>query len=109
MDIVSQAAPMDFLYNIASIVLGIFAIVFAIHSLQVRGCLICATLSGSLCGLALLCQILELDRLAKIMDSSAIYDTVHARSVAGITLLAIVTALNLLALLRGRKQKCGTC
>ena len=93
--------------NIASIMLGLAALVFSIHSLQVRGCLTCCTLSGSLCGLAILLQLAELDRLANIPDISAIYDTLHARVLAGILLLVLCTALNLLALLRGRK--CESC
>jgi hypothetical protein len=35
--------------NILSLLLGIAAIVFAVHNLQVRGCLICSTLSGLCC------------------------------------------------------------
>jgi len=91
--------------NIASILLGLAALVFSIHSLQVKGCLTCCTLSGSLCGLSLLLQLAELDRLLKIADTAAIYDTLHARVLAGIALLTICTVLNVLALLRGRKMQ----
>ena len=104
MEIVYQATVMNYLFNILSIVLGICALVFAAHSLQVRGCLTCCTLSGICTGAALLCQLLELDRLAKIMDSSAIYDTIHARTLAAAALLALCAVLNICALLRGRKQ-----
>lgn len=93
--------------NIASILLGLAALVFSIHSLQVKGCLTCCTLSGSCCGLALLLQLAELNRLAEILDSAAIYDTVHARVIAGTLLLVGITVLNVLALLRGRKQESG--
>ena len=109
MDIAYQAPFMNGFFNSLSILLGIAAIVFAIHSLQVKGCLICCTVSGGLCGLALLCQLLELDRLAKITDASAIYDTVHARVLAAALLLVTVLGLNVLALLRGRKKDCGNC
>lgn len=111
MAIVYQAPFLNGFFNIASILLGLAALVFAVHSLQVRGCLICCTVSGACCGLALLLQLAELDRLAGIMDSSAIYDTVHARVIAGAVLLILITALNVLALLRGRKKDpgCGSC
>lgn len=97
------------MYNILSLILGICALVFAFHSMQVRGCLICCTLSGSLCGLSMLCQLIDMDRLAKVLDSAALFDTAHARVLAGAVLLITVTALNLLALLRGRKKDCQTC
>ena len=93
--------------NIASILLGLAALIVSIHSLQVKGCLTCCTLSGSLCGLSLLLQLAELSRLVNIEDISAIYDTTHARVLAGTLLLLVCTALNVLALLRGRK--CGNC
>ena len=95
--------------NILSLILGIAAIVFAVHSLQVRGCLICCTASGGLCSLALLCQLIDLDRLARISDTAAIYDTAHARVTAGTVLLVLVLALNILALLRSRQRSCGQC
>ena len=93
--------------NIASILLGLGALVFSVHSLQVKGCLTCCTLSGGFCGLALLLQLVQLDRLVNIADISAIYDTLHARVLAGVLLLTVCTILNILALLRGRK--CGKC
>ena len=97
------------MYNILSLLLGLAALVFAFHSAQVRGCLICCTVSGTLVGLSVLCQLIDLDRLAGIMDASAIYDTTHARVFAAAVLVTAVTALNLTALLRGRKKDCKTC
>ena len=105
MDIVYQAPFLSGLFNILSILLGICALVFAAHSLQVRGCLTCCTLSGLCTSASLLFQLLELDRLAKIMDSSAIYDTTHARVLAAATLLTLCTLLNIWALLRGRNKE----
>lgn len=107
MDITYQAPFLNGIFNILSILLGLAALVFATHSLQVKGCLICATVSGGCCGLALLLQLAELNRLATISDSAAIYDTVHARVLAGAALLILCTALNVLALLRGRKKDSG--
>ena len=95
--------------NVTSILLGLVSLVFAIHALQVRGCLICCTASLGTCGGALLCQLWELNRLAQIMDASAIYDTVRARCLAGSVLLALNLALHGIALLRGRKKTCGNC
>lgn len=97
------------MYNILSLALGIAAIGFSIHSLQVKGCLICCTVSGGLCGLSLLCQLIDTDMLAKALDSSALFDTAHARVLAGAVLLAVCTALNVAALIRGRKKGCNNC
>ena len=96
------------MYNIMSILLGLAALVFSLHSVQVRGCLICCTISGSLAGLSMLCQLLDLDRLSQIMDASAIYDTTHARVLAAAALVTAVTVLNITALLRSRKKDCKT-
>lgn len=93
------------MYNILSLLLGIFSLVFSIHSLRVRGCLTCCTLSGFCCALALLLQLADMDLLARAMDASALYDTAHARSLAGTVLLACATGMNLLALLRGKHRR----
>ena len=90
--------------NILSLFLGIAALVFAVHSVQVRGCLICSTLSGACCSAALLCQLMDNDRIAEIQDVAAMLDTAHARAVCGAVLLTACTLLNLLAVLRSRKK-----
>ena len=95
--------------NLASILLGLAAIVFAVHSLQVRGCLICCTISGGVTGLSLLCQLWQLNQLAGIGDWAAIEDTLGARCFAAAALLGIVLILNIAALLRSRKKDCETC
>lgn len=95
--------------NITSFFLGVASLVFAVHALQVRGCLICCTGSLLCCGGALLCQLGELYRLTLIADIAAIYDTAHARFLAGCVLLGLTSALHLLALLRSRKKTCESC
>lgn len=92
------------LWNVLSILLGLAAIVFAIHSVSVKGCLTCCTLSFGCCGGALFFQFVELERLAQIRDWSAIEDTLHARSLAAGALLCCVLFLNLLALYRSGKR-----
>ena len=67
--------------NLLSLLLGIAAVVFAVHSVQVRGCLACCTLSGVCSSAALLCQLVEVNRLAQSPDVAAILDTAHARVV----------------------------
>ena len=94
--------------NILSLLSGIAAIVLAVHSLQVRGCLACCTLSGISCSAALLFQLMDNDRIAGLEDIAAMLDTAHARVVCAAVLLGLCTALNLAALLRSRKG-CGTC
>lgn len=95
--------------NLFSLLLGIAALVFAFHSVQVRGCLICSTLSGTCCSGALLCQLLDNDRIALIQDVAAMLDTAHARVVCGAALLILCTSLNVIALIRNRKEGCRTC
>ena len=89
--------------NLLSIFLGLVSLGFAVHALRVRGCLICCTVGFGTCGGALVCQLVELRRLADIGDVSAIYDTVQARALAAGVLLALNLALHTAALLRGRK------
>ena len=95
--------------NLASILLGLAAIVFAVHSVQVRGCLICCTATAALTGISVLCQLLELKKLAGIGDWAAIEDTIGARCFAAVVLIAVVLILNIAALLRGRNKGCTTC
>ena len=96
--------------NILSLLLGIAAIVFAVHNLQVRGCLICSTLSGLCCSASLLCQLMDNDRISRLEDIAAMLDTAHARTVCAGVLLLICAALNLAALLRSRNQdSCKNC
>ena len=101
-----HTAP-NYLWNVLSILLGLAALVFAIHSLQVSGCLTCCTLGSGCCGAALFIQLIELQRLAEIRDFSAIEDTLHTRCLAAGALLIIVLAINLLALYRSTKKCCN--
>ncbi len=109
MEIVSQTSSVSYILDLGSILLGIAAIVFAIHSLQVRGCLICCTVSLGLGGISLLSQLLELKRLADIGDWAAIGDTLGARCFAAVVFLGLLLILNIGALLRGKKQNCTNC
>ena len=96
--------------NLLSLLLGLAALAFALRSIQVKGCLICSTLSGLGCSAALLCQLMDNDRIAEIQDVAAMLDTAHARAVCGAVLLMVCTALNLTALLRSKKQSdCESC
>ena len=95
--------------NLLSLLLGIAALVFAFHSMQVRGCLICSTASGFCCSASLLCQLLDNDRIAQLEDIAAMLDTAHARVVCGAALLITCPLLNIAALLRSRKKECDTC
>ena len=96
--------------NLLSLLLGIAAMVFAFHSIQVRGCLACCTLSGVCSSAALLCQLVEINRLAQSPDVAAILDTAHARVVCTAVLLTLCTVLNAVALIRSRSQQtCNHC
>ena len=94
--------------NLLSLLLGIAALVFAAHSVRVRGCLICSTFSGFCCSASLLCQLLDNDRIAMLEDIAAMLDTAHARVVCGAVLLGLCVLLNGIALVRSRKEDtCG--
>ena len=96
--------------NLLSLLLGLAALAFALRSIQVKGCLICSTLSGLGCSAALLCQLMDNDRIARMEDIAAMLDTAHARVVCAAVLLGLCTALNLAALLRSRNSSgCQEC
>lgn len=96
--------------NLLSLLLGIAAVVFAVHSVQVRGCLACCTLSGVCSSAALLCQLVDVNRLAQSPDVGTILDTAHARVVCAAVLLALCAVLNAVALIRSRSQQtCNHC
>ena len=89
--------------NLLSLILGIAAIGFAVHSFRIRGCLICCTLSGLSCSASLLCQLMDNDRISQLEDIAAMLDTAHARVVCAAVLLGLCGAWNVAALLRSRK------
>ena len=96
--------------NILSLLLGMAAIVFAVHSIRVRGCLVCCTLSGVCCSSALLCQLVDNDQISRLPDVAAMLDTAHARVVCAAILLTVCTALNVAAVIRSRNQQdCNYC
>ena len=93
--------------NLLSLLLGIASILFAVHSVQVRGCLACCTLNGIFCSAALLCQLVD---NARLLDAAAMLDTAHARAVCACILLVTCSVLNTAALIRSRNQKkCNHC
>ena len=56
--------------NLLSLLLGIAAVVFAVHSVQVRGCLACCTLSGVCSSAVLLGLCTVLNAVALIRSRS---------------------------------------
>lgn len=104
MEIVHQAEPLGGLFNILSILLGLLALGFAVQNFEKKGTLTCTGVSFSCCAVSLLCQLIELSRLAGIRDWAAVEDTVGARVLAGCVLVVGTLVLNILALLRGRKS-----
>ena len=91
---------MYILYNLLSILLGLAAFGFAIHSIQVRFCPTCCILSFACCGGALVCQFLEIRRRVQISDWSALMDTMDAVVFAAFILLAVTLLLNFVSLFR---------
>ena len=103
MEIVYQAPLLNGICNILSILLGLIALGFGVHSVSRKGCLICCSVSLGSCGLSLLLQLAELNRLSVLADWSAIQDTLGARVWAGTVLMAACLLLNLFPLLVNRK------
>ena len=92
------------MYNLLSLCMGFAAIFCSVGSLKRKGSLLLCSMSGFLCGMSLLCQLIDTERLSKFLDVSAIYDTAHGRVVAGAVLLTVVSILNLAALLRNKNR-----
>lgn len=93
------------MYNLLSLILGVAALGGSVLFLKKRESLLRCGFGWFCCGASLLCQLLDLERLAERMDSAAIYDTAHGRVVAGVGLLTAVTALNLAAVLKIKKEE----
>lgn len=104
MEIVHQAEPLGGLFNILSILLGLFALGFAVQNFEKKGTLTCTGVSFGCCAVSLLCQLMELSRLAGLRDWAAVEDTVGARVLAGCILVGGTLVLDVLALLRGRRS-----
>ena len=98
--------------NMASIVLGVVSLAFALCGIRRNGCLHCCTGSLVSCGLALVLQIGELYRLTLVGDVAAIYDTAYARLVAACWLLGLNAGCHIWALARkkrGERQSATPC
>ena len=82
--------------NLLSIFLGILGLSAAVMALRSGKNRKLTAVSFGTCGAALLCQLAEIYRLTQIGDTSAIYDTVHARFLAGCCLLGLTLGLHLI-------------
>lgn len=93
------------MYNLLSLLLGLVCLAMGLQSVRKRGSLLWTAGSLGLCSASILCQLIDLNNLTAISDWSAIADTTNARVYAGSVLLAVTITLNLLALLRSRKNR----
>lgn len=94
--------------NIVSLFLGLLAWGLGFAAVAKRGKPVLVFCSLGACALSLVCQLVEVRRLAAIHDWSAVEDTIGAVTFAGIVLLAVTAALNLIALmLRHRPAHCS--
>lgn len=82
--------------NLLSIFLGLLGLSAAVMSLRSGRKEKFTVISFGTCGAALLCQLAEIDRLTQIGDTAALYDTIHARFLAGCCLLGLTVAVHLI-------------
>lgn len=87
------------MYNLLSLFLGCISLIAAFCIPGGRNRLLLCMLSAGCCGLSLLCQLLDLGRLARIEDAAALLDTAPARALAGIVLVGGLLVLYARALI----------
>ena len=96
---------MSYIYNLGSIFLGLTAWLMGYWALTRLHCSPLVPYgSFSCCAVSLLLQICELERRADLEDASGIFDTVGAIRLCAVALISVTLLLNLLAILRRRKQ-----
>lgn len=91
------------MYNLLSLGLGFLALGMALYSLKRQNRPVCTVVSGSCCNLSLLCQLLELKRLARMEDVAALLDTASARALAGVVLVGSLLAIQSISVRNRRK------
>ena len=92
------------MYNILGLTLGLLSWGLGIAAVCQKGRSQYRFGSMTLCGAALVLQLLEVSRRAGIPDFSAIQDTASAVSNAAMILLAVTVLLNGIALLRDSRS-----
>lgn len=97
-------------FDMLSIILGIFAIVFTVMAIKNKDKAIFKykknTLLGWLfCNGAIIVQFFEMKKLLIIGDISAIEDTIKGRYIASIILLVLLLILHLVGLIQNKKYK----
>lgn len=95
------------LFNIASLVLGICAWIFAFLAIITSKAVTAhrnTALSFSSCVLALVFQLLEINRRVSIGDYSAIEDTIEAVVTETVVLSVVTVVLNVVALVKWRMR-----
>lgn len=88
--------------NLCSLLLGLVSWGTGAAAMAKPGLRWLSAASFVTCGAALFVQLLEVNRLVEIGDWSALMDTIDAVAAAALILLAVTTALNLIALFRGK-------
>ena len=93
--------------NLLSLATGIVAWVlgcWAIASKSSRKSHGLSVASFSMCSIALVSQLLEIDRLVDINDLSAVMDTIRAVGIAAVTLVVVNVVLNVIAVCRCKQD-----
>lgn len=95
------------LYNICSLLLGIFAWLLPLFSVAIKEAkraYAFSTVSFILCACSLLMQFFEIGNRVSIGDFSAIMDTIRAVIIASVLLVSVTAILNLITLIRISKK-----
>lgn len=91
------------LYNIGSLILGLAAWLIPLATIKIRSPWV-PFVSFGCCGVSLVLQFYEIGRRVNAGDFSGIEDTIGAVIFSGVVLLCVTFLLNLLALIRGRRN-----
>ncbi len=95
------------LFNIASLILGIGAWIFAFLAIVSPKAVTSyrnTALSFSTCAFALVFQLFEINRRVSIGDYSAIEDTIKAVVIAAVVLGVVTVVLNMVALVKAMRR-----
>ena len=105
---VEMTKERDNVFNVVSIILGIFAWLFAGFAIAASRTATAhknTLVSFSLCETSLVFQLSEINRRVILEDYSAIEDTIQAVIIASVVLVAVTIVLNIIALKNNRTER----
>ena len=91
--------------NIGSIILGVIACALACFAISRKQAHRYSVASFSFCALSLLLQFFEIGNRANSGDFAAIADTIRAVIIAAVVLIGTTVALNVIAIVKEKKNE----